>query len=248
LRLVERNARVYRRSWFLFVAGALEPLLYLASVQLGLGALIGTVSVDGRDVEYATFVAPGLAAVAAMNGAVFDTTFGLFSKLHWDKTYDAVINTPLSGRQIALGEIIWALVRGVAYSIGFGVVLVTLGHARSWWTLAAVPAAVLIGFAFAGVGLAATTFMRTWQDFEYVSLAMVPMLLFSATFYPLATLPGWLGAVVALTPLYQGVDLMRSLILGAPDWSDAVHVAYLGLMGMAGLRLGGPRFERIVGD
>src|SRR5207245_11794889 len=110
----------------------------------------------------------------------------------------------------AVGEIVWALFLGVVYATAFLVVLAALGLVRSPWAVFALPAASLIGFAFAAVGMAGTSYMRSWQDFEFVQLAILPLFLFSATFYPLSTYPRGLQLVVQATPLYQGVALERA--------------------------------------
>jgi lipooligosaccharide transport system permease protein len=245
--LVERNARAFRHLWVVLVSGFFEPILYLFSLGVGLGALIGDVETGtGRVVEYAVFVAPALMASAAMNGAVFDSTFNVFFKLKYAKLYDSVLSTPLGPRDIALGEISWALIRGLLYSVAFLVVATAAGVVTSWWALLAIPAASLIGYAFAAVGMAATTFMRSWQDFDYVQLALLPMFLFSATFYPLSTYPEGLQWVVQATPLYHGVALVRDLMLGDVAAGVLVHVAYLGAMGMIGTVFAAWRIERLL--
>src|SRR5215207_180371 len=162
------------------VSGFFEPVFYLFSLGVGLGTLIGDIETsNGQLVEYAVFVAPALMASSAMNGAVYDATFNIFFKLKYAKLYDSVLATPLGPRDVALGEISWALLRGLFYSVAFLVVAAVSGLVTSWWAILAVPASSLIGFAFAAVGMAATTFMRTWQDFDYVQLAILPMFLFS---------------------------------------------------------------------
>jgi len=245
--LVERNARAFRHLWVVLISGFFEPILYLFSLGVGLGALIGDVETGtGRVVEYAVFVAPALMASAAMNGAVFDSTFNVFFKLKYARLYDSVLSTPLGPRDIALGEISWALIRGLLYSVAFLVVATAAGVVTSWWALLAIPAASLIGYAFAAVGMAATTFMRSWQDFDYVQLALLPMFLFSATFYPLSTYPEGLQWVVQATPLYHGVALVRELMLGDVAAGMLVHVAYLGVMGMIGTVFAARRIERLL--
>ncbi len=234
-RLVERNLLVYRRGWIYLVSGFFEPLFYLLSIGLGLSSLVGPLHVDGRLVPYTAFVAPGLLASAAMNGAVFDSTFGMYFKLKIAKTYDAVLATPLSVGDVALGELGWTLLRAGSYAAAFMVVMAALGYVVSPWALLGYPVAVLISFAFAAVGMAATSYMRSWQDFDMVSLAILPLFLFSATFYPLTVYPGWLQLLVRLTPLYQGVALERACNLGVFSWAVAGHVAYLAAMGTAGL-------------
>jgi lipooligosaccharide transport system permease protein len=187
-----------------------------------------------------------LLATAAMNGALYDTTFNFFVKYKYMKTYDALLSTPLSSGDVASGEVIWALLRGTIYSTVFLLTMLAFGLVESWWALLAVPGAVLIGFAFAGAGLAATTFMRSFVDFDYVTLALVPLFLFSATFFPLDRYPAALEAVVRVTPLYQGVAIERALILGQPDWTLLVHAAYLVAMGAIGLRIAAGRITRLL--
>ncbi|HET7280454.1 MAG TPA: ABC transporter permease [Dermatophilaceae bacterium] len=235
-RMVERNITAFRHGWIALVTGFAEPVFYLFSLGIGLGSLVRTVTTDsGMSVSYAMFVAPALLASSAMNGAVFDSTFNVFFKLRYAKLYDAVLATPMGPRDIALGEVSWALIRGALYSAMFLVVAGLTGTVRSWWTLLALPAAVFIGFAFAAIGMFATTFMRSWVDFDYVTLAVQPMFLFSATFFPLSTYPTSLQWLVQATPLYHGVALERALMLGDVGAGVLWHVAYLVAMGLVGV-------------
>lgn len=246
-RLVERNALAYRRMWFVFLAGFAGPILYLLSIGIGVGGLVGELpGPGGGTIAYESFVAPGLLAAAAMNGAIFDTTFNFFVKFKYAHTYDGLLATPLGVRDVAAGEVTWALLRGGTYSAAFLVTMAALGLVASWWALLALPAAVLIGFAFAGAGLAATTWMRSFVDFDFVQLAIVPMFLFSATFFPLERYPTVIGWIVQATPLYQGVALERALVLGDVGWSLLLHVAYLALLGVAGLRIARARLAKLL--
>ena len=245
-RLVERNVLAYRRTWLVFVTGFFEPLLFLLSIGIGVGKLVGKLPFDGQLVDYKQFVAPGLLASAAMNGSLLDTTFNFFIKYKYSHTYDAILASPLGTGDVATGEVVWALLRGAIYSSAFLVTMVAFGLVPSWWALLVVPVAVLIGFAFAGAGLACTTFMRSWVDFDYVTLALVPLFLFSATFFPLTQYPAGLQAVIRLTPLYQGVALERALVLGHMQWILLVHAAYLAAMGTVGLRVAARRIARLL--
>jgi lipooligosaccharide transport system permease protein len=245
-RLVERNALAYRRTWVIFLSGFLEPVLFLLSIGIGVGRLVGKVPFDGHEVDYKLFVAPGLLAAAAMNGSLLDTTFNFFVKYKYSHTYDAILATPVGAGDVATGEVVWALMRGAIYSTAFLLTMLLFRLVPSWWGLLAVPVAVLIGFAFAGAGLAATTFMRSWVDFDYVTLALVPLFLFSATFFPLTQYPAGLQAVIRITPLYQGVVLERSLVLGDVHAILLVHVAYLAVMGAAGLRISARRIGHLL--
>ena len=245
--LVERNIYVYRHTWIVLLSGFFEPLFYLGSIGFGLGALVGTVNgPGGQPISYQRFVAPALLGSAAMNGAIAEGTFNFFFKLRYNKTFDSILSTPLSPGDIAVGELVWALIRGGIYAVAFLIVIAVLGLIVSPWVVLAVPGALLIGFAFGAVGMAATSFMRTWQDFDLIQLVILPLFLFSGTFYPLDAYPDALRIVVQVTPLYQGVDLLRSLVVGHLDPSLLVHVAYLTVMGIVGLAIVSRRLDKLL--
>ena len=247
LRLIERHARAYRRAWLVFISGVFEPLFYLLSVGLGLGVLVGKVpGPGGQLIPYREFVAPGLLAVSSMNGAMYDSTFNVFFRLKYAKLYDAVLATPMRPTQVALGEIGWALIRGTIYAIAFIGVMLALGLLHSPWVVLDVPAAVLIGFAFAGIGMFGTTYMKSWQDFDYVILASMPLFLFSATFYPLSVYPRPAQVVIEWTPLYQGVVLLRDLTVGVAGPGLLWRAAYLAVLGVAGLYASGRRIGKLL--
>jgi len=191
-------------------------------------------------------VAPALLATSAMNGAVMDSTFNVFFRMKYAKLYDAALATPMRADEIALGEVGWALIRGGIYAVAFMMVMLAMGLVHSVWAAAAVPAALLIGFAFAGSGMAATTYMKSWQHFEFVMLATLPMFLFSTTFYPLSVYPRPVQVIVECTPLYQGVTLIRGLTLGVVGPSLLWNIAYLGVMGAIGLAVAGRRISRLL--
>jgi len=232
-RLVERNLWVYRRGWLVIFSGFFEPLFYLIGIGFGLGALVG----DVNGLSYAQFVAPALLATAAMNGAIYDSTFNMFFKLKYAKTYDAVLSTPLGVGDVALGEVTWALIRGTLYALGFIVVILMLGLASSAWSLLAIPAAMLIGFAAAAIGTSATTFMRKWQDFDLIFVITLPLFLFSATFFPITAYPEPIRTLVEFTPLYRGVHLIRGLTTDSIEWTMLLDVAYLLILGLAGMAI-----------
>ena len=251
-RMVERNLLVYRRTLMVIFSGFFEPLFYLFSMGFGVGALIGNVPLDGgHSVPYAVFVAPALLASSAMNGAIYESSNNFFYKLKYAKLYDAIISTPMSLGDVARGEVMWALMRGALYAVGFLVVILVLGIAgtgllTSPLGLLAFPAAMVVGFGFAGAGLAATTFVRTWRDFDYMQLAIMPMFLFSGTFYPIDGYPPALQAFVQATPLYRGVHLIRALTTGTPDATLLVDVTYLLAMGTIGLAITSRRLVKLL--
>jgi lipooligosaccharide transport system permease protein len=247
LRLIARHARVYKHAWLVFASGVFEPLFYLLSVGLGLGVLVGKVAgPSGALIPYREFVAPGLLAVSSMNGAMYDSTFNIFFRLKYAKLYDAVLATPIRPAEVALGEIGWALLRGTAYALAFTLVMVCMGLVESLWAVLAVPVAVLIGFSFAAIGMTGTTYMKSWQDFDYVILASTPLFLFSATFYPLSVYPRPVQDIVAWTPLYQGVVLLRDLTLGVVGPGLLWRAAYLLVIGLAGLYWSGRRIGKLL--
>jgi lipooligosaccharide transport system permease protein len=244
--LFERNLMVYRRAWMIIFSGVFEPLFYLFSMGIGLGAFVGKVPLPGGElVSYSSFVAPALLASAAMNGAIFDAS-NVFWKMKYAKVYDAVLSTPVGPVDVAVGETAWALFRGFLYALSFMCVAGALGLIESVWGLLALPGAVLIGFAFAGMGVAATTYMRTWQDFELIALVQLPMFLFSATFFPISTYPDAIEWVVRFSPLYHATELLRALNFGTIGWAQAVNVAYLVALGVTGLLIAQKRIGKLL--
>jgi lipooligosaccharide transport system permease protein len=242
--LLERGLLVYRRVWLMIFSGMFEPLFYLFALGTGLGALVGTIAGPGNvQIGYAEFIAPGLLAASAMNGAVYDATFNIFFKLKYAKVYDAILATPLGPVDIAIGEITWSLLRGGLYAAGFLLVMLGMGLISSAWALLALPAALLIALGFAAVGMAATTFMRSWQDFDLVQLAIMPMFLFATTFYPLAVYPPAVRWLVQCMPLYHGVELMRALSTGIVGWDLLGHAAYFVAMAVIGFTIAARRLS-----
>jgi lipooligosaccharide transport system permease protein len=244
--IVQRNYIVYRDAWKLFLTGFLEPVFYLLSIGIGVGQLIDTFEFNGQPIPYAEFVAPGMLAASAFNGALLDSTYNVFFKLRLDKLYDQMLATPLSTSDIARGEIAWGQLRGGAYSAAFLVVMAAMGLIHSWWALLALPAALLIGFAFSAVCMALTTYMKSWQDFDKITLIQLPLFLFSATFFPVTTYDGWVRWIVECTPLYRGVVLCRELTTGAVSSASLVSVAYLLVMGLVGLLVVRKRLDRLL--
>jgi len=251
-RIVQRNMLVYRHTFIVIFSGFFEPLFYLFSMGFGVGSLIGNVPLgNGTSVPYAVFVAPALLASSAMNGAIYETSNNFFYKLKYAKLYDAIITTPMSLTDVSRGEVMWALLRGSLYAVGFLAVIAVLGVTglaliSSPLGLAAFPAAMVVGYAFAGAGLAATTFVRSWRDFDYLQLAIMPMFLFSGTFYPIDAYPAALRVFVQCTPLYRGVHLIRALTTGTPDAVLIIDVVYLLAMGTLGLAITSRRLGKLL--
>jgi len=146
---------------------------------------------------------------------------------------------------VALGEIGYATIRGSIYSAAFLATMAVMGMTPSWWALLSVPICVLIAFAFSAVGMMATTFMRSWSDFEYVPTISLPLFLFSATFYPVSSYGDW-GWVLQLSPLYHGVTLVRGVNRGDFAWSYLGHVGVLVALAVFGLTVTARRLERML--
>lgn len=235
--VILRNFYAIKTSnWYVVLSGFFEPVFYLMSFGLGLGAMIGPVQgPDGTSIPYAAFLAPALLATSAMNGAIYDSTWNVFFKLKFAKLYDGMVATSLGTFDIALGEIGYALLRGLVYSIGFMAVMYAWGLVLSPWGFLAIAAASLIAFAFAACGMAVTSCLTTFQQMDWINFLMLPMFLFSATFYPLSVYPPWIQTLIQCLPLWHGVELMRGLTLGSPDWSLLGHAAYFGVIVVVGL-------------
>jgi lipooligosaccharide transport system permease protein len=222
-------------NWLVMLSGLFEPIFYLLSLGIGLGALVGTVAVDGREVPYAAFIAPALLAVAAMNGAIYDSTWNVFFKIRFAKLYEGMLATSLGPLDVALGEIALALLRGALYAGGFMLVMQVLGLNLSWWAVLAIPAVLLIAFGFASIGMAITSYLTTFQQMDWINFVMLPMFLFSATFYPLTVYPEPVQWLIQALPLWHGVELVRGLTTGVVGPELLVHAAYYAAMIAVGL-------------
>jgi lipooligosaccharide transport system permease protein len=245
--LVERALHAYRHAWLALVSGFFEPLLYLFALGTGLRGLVGAVTGPGGvPLSYPEFVAPALLASSAMNGAVLDSTVNVFFRLKYHRLYDAILATSLGPFDVALGEINWSLLRGGLYSAGFLVVMAGLGLTASPWALAMLPAALLVSLGFAAVGMAVTTFVRGFQDLDLVQFALLPMFLFSGSFYGLDVYPRWLQVVVESLPLYHGIALLRALNSGVLSIGLLGHVAYFVVMAVIGIGFTARRLERLL--
>lgn len=244
--VIHRDVLAARQWWITVVSGFFEPVFFLFSLGVGLGALVGTVAVGGQEIPFVQYVAPGLLAASAMNGAVFESTMNIYAKMTNDRIYDAMLATPLQPGDVAAGEIGYAQLRGTAYSLVFLGIMALFGYVSSPWGVLALPACMLIGFAFSAVGMSVTTFMRSWQDFDLIATSVLPLFLLSTTFYPLDVYPAAIRPVVQLSPLYHGVELVRAATLGIADWSIVGHVTVLVALAIAGMVVAGRRLEKLL--
>ncbi|MBE1492788.1 ABC transporter permease [Plantactinospora soyae] len=246
--VAERNVAALRSAyWVVLISGFFEPLLYLLSIGVGVGALVGDLTLPGGEVvTYAAFVAPAMLASSAMSGALAETTFNFFGKMKYMKLYDGILATPVKPFEIALGELGWAMLRGTAYSAAFLAIMVALDLTSAVRALVAFPAAVLVGFAFGALGMALSTFMRSWQDFDLMGSAQFTLFLFSGTFVPAEAYPSVLRWVVEVTPLYRSVELIRGISVSGGGWGQLVDVLYLVGITVLGLVVAGRRMGRLL--
>jgi lipooligosaccharide transport system permease protein len=235
--VISRGILATRSTNYLVVlSGFFEPIFYLVSLGYGLNALVGPVTTTtGQPVPYAAFIAPALLAVAAMNGAIYDSTWNVFFKMQYSKLYQGMLSTSLGPLDVAFGEIALALLRGGVYALGFLIVMQVLGLNLAWTAVLALPAVLLIAFGFASLGMAVTSYMKTFQQMDWINFVMLPMFLFSATFYPITVYPAAIQYVVMALPLWQGVELVRGLTTGALSVAMVGHVFYFVVMIAIGL-------------
>jgi lipooligosaccharide transport system permease protein len=246
--VVGRNVAALRAGphyLLVLVSGFFEPLLYLLSIGVGVGALVGDLTLpDGRTMQYAAFVAPAMLAVSAAAGAMAETTFNFFQKLKYSKTFEAVLATPVRPFELALGELAWATVRSSLYTALFLAIMVALDLTGPGWALAAYPATLLVGLAFGAAGMAISTVIRGWQDFDLLNTVLFALMFFSGSFAPVQSYPAAAEVVIRVTPVYHSVELLRGLATGAPSLGLLGHTAYLLVMFAGTLLFAGRRLRR----
>ncbi|WP_091494246.1 ABC transporter permease [Microbacterium pygmaeum] len=230
--VVQRGLLAARSSsWVVVLSGFFEPVLYLLSMGIGLGALVGDVeTTSGMAVPYAAYIAPALLAVSAMNGAIYDSTWNVFFKLNYGRLYEGMLATSLGPLDVALGEILYALLRGLLYATGFMIIMQIAGLNLAWTAILAIPAVLLIAFGFASLGMAVTSYMKAFQQMDWINFILLPMFLFSATLFPITAYPPVVQTIVQIFPLWHGVELVRGLTTGALYWGMLWHVLYYVVM------------------
>jgi len=227
-----RNALVWRRLMgpsILINFG--EPLLYLLGLGYGLGMFIG----EMMQMPYLTFLASGIVASSAMNTASFEAMFSAYTRMVPQRTYEAILATPLEVQDILAGEMLWAATKCLISGIGILAVATALGAVHDARALWAIPVMFLTGLCFAGPGLVMSALARGYDFFNYyVTLVLTPMFILSGVFYPVSSLPAALQSFVQVLPLTHAVDLMRPLVAGQPVSDVPLHLAVLALYAIAG--------------
>jgi lipooligosaccharide transport system permease protein len=253
--LYSRNARAViargllatkSSNWLVMLSGFFEPVLFLISMGVGLGAIVGPVQgPGGGEISYAAYIAPALLAVSAMNGAVYDSTWNVFFKMNFAKLYQGMLYTSLGPLDVAMGEIFLALLRGLLYAMGFTAVMGVMGLITTPWALLMIPASVLIAFGFASIGMGITSFLKTFQQMDWINFIMLPMFLFSATFYPLSVYPQAIQWLIQAMPLWHGVELLRQISVGTFTAATPVHIGYYLVMTAVGMLLTTVRLRQL---
>jgi lipooligosaccharide transport system permease protein len=247
VRIVEQQARLFRRFWRgSAVAYVLNPILFLGALGLGVGGLVkeGKGTVDG--IAYLAFIVPGLMAASAMNGAAAESLWPVMAGTKWVRTYHAMVATPVGPKDVYLGIVTWTGVRAAFGATLFLIIATLFGGVLSWWAPLAIPATVLTALAFAAP---LTAFAATQDtDFRFpvvMRLGVIPLFLFSGTFFPVSQLPGWLQPLSWLSPLWHGVQLCRGATTGVVDGPEAVaNVAVLVALILLGTTWGFRSFTR----
>jgi lipooligosaccharide transport system permease protein len=233
-RVWQRNWFVYRHLWHRSIAfGFLQPILFLTAMGIGIGALLSGDDLDAfGGVPYIHWLGPGLLAAVAMNTATFESTFPIMRKIMWGRNYEAMLSTPLTTRNLVIGEQLWVAFRIGTLAVVFLVVLALFGVPRSPGAFLAIPVTMLIGTVFSSWLIAFTSTQRNDVGFSAIFRFVInPLFLFSGTFFPLTQLPDWAQAIAWATPLFHGVELIRGAILDQLDPVTApIHLAYLLVM------------------
>jgi len=229
IRIWQRNLTVYLESWRInFLPPLLEPFFYLVAFGVGFSGLIGNISYASEKTSYVRFIAPALVAINIMNSSFFENTFGSFVRMYYQKTFDAMMATPLNAEEIITGEIIWGATKA---AIGTTIMLAVI----SFFGLVSYPAGILIifaaclgGIAFGSVGMLFTSMVKTIELFNLpIFLFVTPMFLFSGTFFPLTNLPLWAQYFALILPLTHLVNLVRALSFGLFNLESLISLCYL---------------------
>ena len=236
--IAARNLRVLKSAAGLtFIAGFVEPVLFLIAFGYGVGGLVGNITdANGDTVTYASYIMPALLATSAMNGAIFDSTWNVYFKMQFARLYEGMLATSLGTLDVALGEIGWALFRGAMYGVGFVSVVGFLGLIPSFLgAIFGILAGSVVAFGFAAVGMGVTSYVKSFQQLDMITFFLLPMFLFSGTLFPLSVFPTWAQVIINALPLRQAIDLVRDAMSLNFTWGTAGHLLYFAVMIIGGL-------------
>ena len=230
-----RHFLVWRKLALPSILGNLaDPLIMLFGLGYGLGAVMGEIG----GTSYFAFLAAGFVASSTMYAATFEALFSAFSRMHVQKTWEAIVNAPMTLDDVLLGEWAWAVTKALAAGVCMLVVIALFGYAKSLLALAAIPVVVLIGLAFGALGLVINALASGYDFFSYyLTLVLTPMMMLSGVFFPVEQLPGVIQAMAMVLPLYHGVEIVRPLLSGAVPAHLLVHIAVLAGYAAAGFYL-----------
>lgn len=225
----QRNRITFQRLWKVnFITPLLEPMLYILAFGLGFSGLIGDVRYGGASLSYTQFIAPALIATAIMYNAFFETTYASFVRMYYQKTFDAMLATPLSLEEIIIAEIVWSATKATVAATVMLSVLGVFGYVRFPSGLLLIPTAFFGGLSFGAVGLFFTGITPSIEMFNLpIFLFITPMFLFSGTFFPISNLPVWAQPLALAFPLHHLVELARRFALGIHVTSTILSIAYL---------------------
>jgi lipooligosaccharide transport system permease protein len=229
LRVLNRHLRVFFRTWrHNLMFNVVEPLLYLSAMGFGLGAFVQEIN----GMSYIQFIAPGMVALSAMYSATFECTYGTFVRLHYEKTFHAMLATPVTVRDVVLGEILYGTMKNVVFGTVILGVVAALGQIQSLYALA-IPLLLFIhGLVFAAMAMCYTALIDNIDYLNYyITLVILPFFLFGGLYFPVNSLPVWVQTVNWINPLYHTVELCRALALGQAAASLWIHVLVLAFMG-----------------
>ena len=224
-----RNLVVYRRIWMVnFITPLLEPLFYILAFGIGFSGLIGQVRYGGVELSYTKFIAPALIATAVMSNSFFETTYASFVRMYYQKTFDAMLATPLSLEEIIIAEIVWSATKAAAAAAIMLAVLALLGLIHLPQGLLLIPLAFIGGVAFGAIGMFFTGIIPSIDMFNLpIFLFITPMFLFSGTFFPISNLPQWVRPLALAVPLYHLTELARWFSLGIKETAPVASGGYL---------------------
>ena len=231
----QRHFLVWQKVAVTSILGHLaDPLIYMLGLGYGLGSLLP--EMDGT--SYILFLSAGTLCYSTMNSATFEALYSGFSRMHHQRTWEAILNTPVTLDDIVLSEILWAATKSLMSGLAVLLVIWILGMSHTWLSLWTIPLAMLVGLCFAALGLIMTALAPSYDFFMYYfTLVITPMMMLSGVFFPVAQLPALLQNVSVLLPLTHAIDLVRPLLNGTIPDNIALHIAVILAYTLAGFYL-----------